>query len=60
MSNQFSKIISTGSYLPEKTLTNHDLEKLVDTSHEWIFERTGINQRHIANKKESHKEKPHQ
>ena len=53
MSNQFSKIISIGSYLPEKILTNHDLEKLVDTSHEWIFERTGINQRHIANEKES-------
>ena len=53
MSNQFSKIISIGSYLPEKILTNHDLEKLVDTSHEWIFERTGINQRHIAKEKES-------
>jgi len=44
----YSKIISTGSYLPEKILTNKDLEKTVDTSHEWIVERSGINQRHIA------------
>lgn len=42
------KIISTGSYLPEKILTNLDLEKIVDTSDEWIVERTGIKQRHIA------------
>ncbi len=44
----YSKIISTGSYLPEKILTNKDLEKTVDTSHEWIVERSGIKQRHIA------------
>jgi 3-oxoacyl-[acyl-carrier-protein] synthase-3 len=44
----YSKIIATGSYLPEKILTNKDLEKTVETSHEWIFERSGINQRHIA------------
>lgn len=44
----FSKILGTGSYLPEKVLTNHDLEKMVDTSHDWIVERTGIHQRHIA------------
>ena len=44
----YSKIIATGSYLPEKILTNKDLEKTVDTSHEWIVERSGINQRHIA------------
>jgi len=37
-----------GTYLPEKILTNHDLEKLVDTSDEWITTRTGIKQRHIA------------
>ncbi len=43
-----SKITGTGSYLPEKVLTNHDLEKMVDTSHDWIFERTGIEKRHIA------------
>lgn len=43
-----SRIIGTGSYLPEKILSNHDLEKMVDTSHDWIFSRTGINERHIA------------
>ncbi len=43
-----SRIVGTGSYLPEKVLTNHDLEKMVDTSHEWIFTRTGIVERHIA------------
>ncbi|QXM05886.1 beta-ketoacyl-ACP synthase III [Crassaminicella indica] len=41
-------ILGTGSYLPEKVLTNYDLEKMVDTSHEWIVKRTGIEQRHIA------------
>ncbi|MCO6426738.1 beta-ketoacyl-ACP synthase III [Nitrosomonas communis] len=44
----YSKIIGTGSYLPEKILTNHDLERMVDTSDEWIRARTGIIQRHIA------------
>jgi len=48
-----TKISGLGSYLPEKTLTNHDLEKMVDTNHEWIFERTGINSRHIASDKEA-------
>ncbi len=43
-----AKIISTGSYLPSKILTNFDLEKMVETSDEWITERTGIKQRHIA------------
>ncbi len=43
-----SRIAGTGSYLPEKLLTNADLEKLVDTSDAWIVERTGIRQRHIA------------
>jgi len=43
-----SKITGTGSYLPERVLTNHDLEKMVDTSHDWIVERTGIEKRHIA------------
>jgi len=45
---KYSKIIGTGSYLPEKILTNADLEKIVDTTSEWIIERTGIHQRHIA------------
>lgn len=44
----YSKITGTGSYLPEKVLTNKDLEELVDTTDEWIQERTGIRQRHIA------------
>ncbi len=48
-----SKIISTGSYLPEKIMTNSDLEKIVDTSDEWIFQRSGIKQRHIAAKDQS-------
>ena len=41
-------ILGVGHYVPEKTLTNFDLEKMVDTSDEWITERTGIKQRHIA------------
>lgn len=48
-----SYIISTGSYLPSKIVTNTDLEKLVDTSDEWIFKRTGIRQRHIAEENET-------
>ena len=44
----YSKITGTGSYLPEKVLTNRDLEKLVNTSDKWIHERTGIRERHIA------------
>ncbi|SCY68920.1 3-oxoacyl-[acyl-carrier-protein] synthase III [Nitrosospira sp. Nl5] len=44
----YSRITGTGSYLPEKILTNHDLERMVDTSDEWIRTRTGITQRHIA------------
>jgi len=44
----YSRIAGTGSYLPEKVLTNFDLEKMVDTSDEWIRTRTGIERRHIA------------
>jgi 3-oxoacyl-[acyl-carrier-protein] synthase-3 len=44
----YSRIAGTGSYLPEKVLTNSDLEKMVDTTDEWIRERTGIERRHIA------------
>ncbi|MFK7854999.1 MAG: beta-ketoacyl-ACP synthase III [Granulosicoccus sp.] len=44
----FSRIIGTGGYLPEHIVSNADLEKTVDTSDEWIRERTGIEQRHIA------------
>lgn len=43
-----AQIIGTGSYAPEKVMTNHDLSKIVETSDEWIFERTGIRQRHVA------------
>ncbi|WP_303722600.1 beta-ketoacyl-ACP synthase III [Malonomonas rubra] len=43
-----SRIIGTGSYTPEKVLTNYDLEKIVDTNHDWIVTRTGIEERHIA------------
>jgi 3-oxoacyl-[acyl-carrier-protein] synthase-3 len=43
-----SRIISTGSYLPERVLTNFDLEKMVDTSDKWITDRTGIKERRIA------------
>jgi 3-oxoacyl-[acyl-carrier-protein] synthase-3 len=44
----YSRIVATGSALPERVLTNADLEKFVDTSDEWIRTRTGIRQRHIA------------
>ncbi len=44
----YSKIIGTGSYLPAKVLTNLDLEKIVETSHDWIVSRSGIHERHIA------------
>lgn len=43
-----SRIVGTGAYAPERVLRNSDLEKLVDTSDEWIRERTGIVERHIA------------
>ena len=45
---KYARIIGTGGYLPEKVLTNADLEKIVDTSDEWIVTRTGIRERHIA------------
>jgi 3-oxoacyl-[acyl-carrier-protein] synthase-3 len=48
----FAKITATGSYVPSKIVTNFDLSKDVDTSDEWIVERTGIKERHIADKSE--------
>jgi len=48
----FSRISGTGSYLPEKILTNAELESMVDTTDEWIVARTGIKERHIAAKGE--------
>ena len=44
----YARIIGTGGYLPEKVLTNADLENMVETSDEWIVTRTGIRERHIA------------
>ena len=44
----YSRIIGTGSYLPERVVTNRDLEKIVDTNDEWIVSRTGIRERHYA------------
>ncbi|MBT8084431.1 MAG: ketoacyl-ACP synthase III [Woeseia sp.] len=44
----YSRIAGTGRYLPERVLTNADLEKMVDTSDEWIRTRTGVERRHIA------------
>ncbi len=44
----YARIAGTGSYLPKKVVTNHDLAKTVNTSDEWIQERTGIKRRHIA------------
>ena len=44
----YARIAGTGSYLPEKILTNADLESMVDTTDEWIVARTGISERRIA------------
>ena len=44
----YSRIAGTGSYLPEKILSNHDLEQMVETSDQWIQERTCIKKRHIV------------
>ncbi|HEX8982402.1 MAG TPA: beta-ketoacyl-ACP synthase III [Ktedonobacterales bacterium] len=51
--SRYSAITGWGKYVPEKTLTNADLEKIVDTSDEWITSRTGIKKRHIAAPSES-------
>jgi 3-oxoacyl-[acyl-carrier-protein] synthase III len=48
MAQIYSRIMATGSALPERVLTNADLEKFVDTSDEWIHSRTGIRQRHVV------------
>ncbi len=48
-----TRIAGTGSYLPERRLTNFDLEKKVETNHEWIVERTGIHSRNIASENEN-------
>ncbi|MCH8326968.1 MAG: ketoacyl-ACP synthase III [Candidatus Marinimicrobia bacterium] len=51
--NRTATITAVGKYLPERILTNHDLEKMMDTSDEWIRSRTGIIQRHIVAKGEA-------
>ena len=51
--SKFAKIISSGSYLPEKILTNKELESIVDTTDEWITERTGIKERRVSSKDET-------
>ncbi len=48
MEKRYGRITGWGAYAPEKILTNQELEKQIDTSHEWIVKRTGIHQRHIA------------
>ena len=50
-SKRIVSIIGTGSYVPEKVLTNRDLEEIVDTTAEWIFSRTGMRERHIGSKR---------
>lgn len=52
MSGVKSVVRGVGHYLPKNVVTNHDLEKKVDTTHEWIVQRTGIEQRHIAGEDE--------
>ena len=50
---RFARVLGTGGYLPERILTNADLEKFVDTKDEWIWERTGIRQRHVVSNGET-------
>jgi 3-oxoacyl-[acyl-carrier-protein] synthase-3 len=45
-----AKISALGTYVPPRLLTNEDLEKMVDTNHDWIMDRTGIRERHIVDK----------
>ena len=48
MEKKYGRIIGYGSYVPEKVVTNFDLEKMVDTTNEWIVQRTGIHTRHVV------------
>lgn len=50
---RYAHIVGWGSYLPSKIMTNDDLAQIVDTSDEWIYTRTGIRERHIANERET-------
>ncbi|MBN1200425.1 MAG: ketoacyl-ACP synthase III [Anaerolineae bacterium] len=53
MAERYAKITGWGKYIPERVLTNHDLEQMVDTSDEWISTRTGIRERHIRTKNDT-------
>lgn len=46
-------ILATGSYVPDKVITNHELERMVDTSHDWIVSRTGIRERRTASEEQA-------
>ncbi|RMG98414.1 MAG: ketoacyl-ACP synthase III [Chloroflexi bacterium] len=48
MQERYGRLVGWGAYVPEKVITNFDLEKTLDTSNEWIVQRTGIRERHIA------------
>ncbi|MCA9968355.1 MAG: 3-oxoacyl-ACP synthase, partial [Anaerolineales bacterium] len=50
---KYAHIVGWGSYRPDKILTNNDLARMVDTSDEWIFTRTGIRERRIASERET-------
>ena len=52
---KYARIIATGSALPERVVTNADLEKLVETSDEWIRSRTGIRERRVAERRGDHR-----
>ncbi|MCB0197801.1 MAG: 3-oxoacyl-ACP synthase, partial [Anaerolineae bacterium] len=53
MGRLYSRISGWGTYAPSHVITNYDLEKTLDTSHEWIMQRTGIAQRHVATEGET-------
>ena len=53
MNNRYGRITGWGKYAPEKIVTNYDLEKTLDTTHEWIVQRSGIERRHIAGPEET-------
>ena len=53
MKRPIAELAGTGRYVPSRILTNADLEKMVETSNDWILERTGIRERHIASDDET-------